>query len=252
MERAWIGFVVLIAALTGVVLWTTTGPQAANAGALSAPTPEVDGATVKAVRDTLLANPEIIPEAIARYQQREVATLLRTNRAELETPFPGAVAGNPDGTVVLVEFFDFRCPFCRRSNDDVQALIRANPELKVVYRPIPALDRQGQEPLSRSASELALAAAAQDRYVAFHNAVFGGPGRISQETLVQSARQAGLDERRAVSDARGQTVQAAIARNLELGRMLGVSGTPTYVIGDEIIEGAVGAERLQQAISALK
>ncbi len=196
-----------------------------------------------AVRETLLANPEIIPEAITRLQDREVEKLLASNRDAIETPYRGAWAGAADADVVLVEFFDYNCPYCRQSAADVQRLLAEDPKLKVVWRDFPVLG-----PESERFAMASLSAARQNRYVRFHDTVFRGQGRLSQERLIQSVRSAGLNEAQVAADLNSREHREELQRNLELGRALGLTGTPSYVVGNRILSGAVGYEELKAAV----
>src|SRR5690606_4479098 len=130
--------IALVAGFTGAALWDLTG---------------LGGQTT---RDYLMANPEVLPEAMGELQRRQQQAMIAPLRGELETPFPGAVLGNPNGTVTLVEFSDYACTYCRQSLADVDALIAANPDLKVVVREYPIL-----MPESVDAARMALAAAQQ-------------------------------------------------------------------------------------------
>jgi protein-disulfide isomerase len=198
------------------------------------------------VRAYILDHPEIIPEAVERLQQKEVAAQLGPIRGALETPFPGAVLGNPQGKITLVEFTDFACGYCRKSVADVEALIAANPDLKVVVRELPIISAE-----SGPAAKMALAAAAQGKFPAFHKAMFSGaqPGAGS---IAAAAGAAGLDLAAANAFVSRPDGEQELARNLELAKRLGISGTPAWVIGDQLISGAVGKERLAEAIAAAR
>jgi protein-disulfide isomerase len=178
------------------------------------------------VRETLLASPEIIPEAITRLQDREVANLLASNREAIEAPFAGAWAGAADGDVVLVEFFDFNCPFCRQSAADVQRLLAEDKGLKVVWRDMPVLG-----PESERFALASLSAAQQNRYARFYGQVFGQSGRLSQERLIRDVRAAGLNEAQVARDLNSRELRAEVQRNLELARALGLTGTPLLCRG---------------------
>lgn len=198
------------------------------------------------VRAYILEHPEIIPEAVERLQQKEAAAQIAPLRGALETPFPGAVLGNPDGKVTLVEFTDFACGYCRRSVEDVEALIAANPDLRVVIRELPII-----APESGPAAKMALAAAAQGRYPAFHKAMFSGdrPGAASIDA---AAKTAGLDLAAARTFAAQPSTEQELARNLDLARRLGINGTPAWIVGDRLITGAVGKEALAEAIASAR
>jgi protein-disulfide isomerase len=201
-------------------------------------------ATEVIIRDYILAHPEIIPEAINRMQSNEVTRLLKTNRAAVETPFAGAWAGARNGDVVVVEFFDFNCPYCRQGAADVAKLLEADARVKVVFRDFPVLG-----PESEIAAMAALSAAQQGRYGPFYDRMFGTPGRATLEKVIATVRQAGLNENRAAADLQSKTLRAEIDRNLQLGRALGLTGTPSYIIGDRILSGAVGLAEMKKAVA---
>lgn len=194
------------------------------------------------VREYILENPEILPQAMENLQRRENANRLTSVREQVEAPFPGAVLGNPEGSVTLVEFTDFACGYCRRSVEDIEALIAEHPDLRVVVREMPILS-----PQSKDAAQMALAAAEQGKYAAFHRAMFEA-GRPSPETVEAAALKAGLDMKRARATAQSDRIEAELNRNIELARQLGFDGTPSWIAGDQLISGAVGKERLEEAI----
>jgi protein-disulfide isomerase len=207
-----------------------------------------DRAAIEAiVRDYILKHPEIIPEAINGMQSRDIAKLLASNRAEIETPFPGAIAGNPKGDVTLVEFFDYACPYCRAAQADVAKLVADDPKLRVVYRDFPVLSEA-----SGDAAMASLSAASQGKYLAFHDRMFDTSGKVDRERTIAMVRAAGLNELRTAKDLTSPALKAVIAKNIDLGRALGLTGTPSFVIGDRILSGAVGYAKLAEAIAAAR
>jgi protein-disulfide isomerase len=250
----FVGYAFTLAGLGAALAaaWFTTSKLSdAHSAATVAPRGD-QRAMEKVVHNYLLEHPEILPEAFARLQQKEVSGLLSNVREELETPFHGAIGGNPKGNVTLVVFFDFRCPYCYQAKLKVDGLIKADANLRVVYRDYPILDSPGSQPMSRMAASLALAAARQNKYVAFYDALFAGVGPMNQERLVRAARKAGLDERSAAASAAAKDVASSINRNIELGRLLGLSGTPAYVIGNNILMGGDKVVKLPEIISRLR
>ena len=233
VRLVWAAAAVLLAGVAGAAL---------AAGAAPAAAPGDKAAIERIVRDYILSHPEIIPEAMTRLQSREVTKLLDSNRKEIETPFAGAVAGNPDGDVSVVVFFDYACPYCRQGHADVGKLIAADPRVRVVYRDFPA-------PASEEAAIASLSAAQQGRYTRFHNAMFETPGKVGHERTIAMVRAAGLDEGRTARDLAAPALKAEIKKNLELGRALGLTGTPSYVVGNEILSGAVGLDALKAAVA---
>lgn len=233
---------VAVAALSAGIFMSGS---ARGAGAAPAQYTPAERAAIEAiVRDYILTHPEIIPEAINGMQAREVSKLLASNRAEIEKPFAGAVAGNPNGDTTLVVFFDYACPYCRASHADVTKLIATDKNLRVVFREFPVLG-----PASDEAALASLAAAQQNRYMAFNDAMFAAEGRPTHERIIATVRASGLNEVAAAKAMQSAAVKAEIDKNLELGRALGLTGTPSYVIGDQILGGAVGYEALAKAVA---
>lgn len=195
------------------------------------------------VRDYILEHPEILPQAMENLQRRENAGRVRGMRGDIERPFPGAVLGNPRGAVTLVEFTDFACGYCRQSVADVSELIRRNPDLRVVVREFPILS-----PVSEAAARMGLAAAEQGKYASFHELMFAA-GKPDPATIEAVARAAGLDLARARQVGASPQVGRELQANLAMARALGFDGTPSWVAGDEILSGAVGVDRLAEAVA---
>lgn len=194
------------------------------------------------VREYLLANPEVLPEAFEKLQEKEIAARLANAGDDLETPFPGAVLGNPEGTVTLVEFSDYACGFCRSSAKDIAALIKANPDLRVVLREYPILSEQSVE-----AARMALAAAQQGKFEAFHMAMFEA-GRPSPETIEQAATTAGVDLAAARAMIATGELDKELQKNNAIAQSLGIDGTPGWIAGEQLIVGGVGREALAALI----
>lgn len=188
-------------------------------------------------RAFLLANPDMLPQMAEAYEAQESAKRLAQMGSAVFDPFPGAVLGNPNGSKVLVEFTDYNCPYCEASLKDVNRLIAEDPELKVVIREWPIFEG------SDVSSRMALAAAMQGKYRAFHDAMFAS-GDVSA-----AAKAAGLDMAQAERDAASQAVTTEIARNLDFARALGFSGTPAWIAGETPFGGAVGYEKLKAALA---
>ena len=197
-----------------------------------------------AIREYLLENPEILPEMAQALQTKDAQARLSEVRGELEQPFPGAVLGNPNGSVTLVEFTDYACGYCRLSADQVEELIAANPDLRVVIREWPILSDDSVE-----AAKMALAAARQGKYAAFHNAMYDGDASPA-ENIEMAARKAGLDRAQAAKDMADPAFEAEFTKNSELARAMGFQGTPAWIVGDKVLAGAVGKQALADAIAA--
>ncbi|ANY19086.1 DSBA-like thioredoxin domain protein [Tsuneonella dongtanensis] len=199
----------------------------------------------EATRAWLLAHPEILPEMAEAYQANEAKDRLADVADEVTRPFPGAVLGNPQGSVTLVEFTDYGCSFCRQSVADVKALVAANPDLRVVMREWPIFE--GSEMPAR----MALAAARQGKYAVFHDALFAH-GTPTDATIAIAAEAAGLDMDAARAFAQSEAATFELQNNIALARRLGFDGTPSWVAGDKVFAGAVGRERLAEAVEAAR
>jgi len=194
------------------------------------------------VRAYILENPEIIPEAVEILQKRDVAKRLTAAGSTVTRPFPGAEAGNPNGDVIIVEFSDYNCGFCRASVADVQRLLKSDGNIRLIYRELPILSQS-----SRDAALWALAAAKQGKHKAFHDALFAS-GSVTEASIIAAARRAGLDLAVAKSFASSNEATQEIERNLAMMQQIGFNGTPTFIIGDQILEGAMGYDALKAAV----
>ena len=192
-------------------------------------------------RSYLVENPEVLPEMADALAAQDAAERLAEVSDEVAAPFPGAVLGNPQGSHTLVKFTDYACGYCRASMADIERLVAADPELKVVVREWPVL--QGSEPAAR----MGLAAAEQGRFEQFYEAMFA-QGSTSAEAVERAARIAGLDWDKARSFAGSAEADRALADNMMLADTLGFRGTPGWVAGDQVLNGMVGYDRLASAL----
>jgi protein-disulfide isomerase len=197
-------------------------------------------------RENQMAHPEVLPDAMKVLQAREEGKRIAPMRAELERPFPGAVLGNPNGKVTLVEFSDYACSYCRASVADVEALIAANPELRVVVREYPIL-----HPESVDAARMALAAAQQGRFAQFHQAMYR-LGPPSGETIAAAARAAGVNLDLAQAAIAAGAFDAQLQTNVAMAQVLGIDGTPGWVAGNRILQGALGRQAIGQALREVR
>lgn len=209
----------------------------AQTTATPAVAPGERGKIESVVRDYILANPEIITEAIGKLRSREVGKIVAANRAAFETPYPGAFAGNARGDVTLVEFFDYACGYCRASEPILQRLIAEDKNLRVVFRELPVLG-----PDSDAAAFASLSAADAGRYMAFHTQLFAA-GRPEAATLAR------VSTANRVPATPSPAAQAEIGRNRQLADAIGVTGTPAFIVGEMVFTGAVGYDALKKAIA---
>ena len=193
-------------------------------------------------RAYLIENPSILQDVAEALAAEDARDRLASVKADLYTPFPGAVMGNPQGSKVLVEFTDYNCPYCAASFRDVSQLVADDPDLKVIMREWPIFEG------SEMAARMALAAAKQGRYQEFHSTLFER-GDTSEAGIEAVAEAIGLDMERARTDAMSDEVSVELVRNLTFAQNLGFSGTPAFVTGDTMMPGAVGVERLKEALA---
>jgi len=201
--------------------------------------------------EAILENPQIVMDAVAILREREAeaqaasaAETLANQRDLLERDENAPVLGNPDGDVTVIEFFDYNCPYCRRAKPTIEGLIAADPGVRVVFREFPIL---GDD--SVLAARAALAAREQDSYEEFHWALMALAGRINEAQIMQTADDLGLDVDRLQADMNSDAVTAHIETSLSLAQALGITGTPSFVVGETILPGLVDQARLEELVS---
>jgi len=194
------------------------------------------------VRQGLIADPKILPDAVDALRDAQYAPVLSANRAALETPFRSSWKGAAKPDVTLVEFFDYACPYCKASNPSVDRLLKEDKGLRVVYRELPILG-----PDSVTAARLSLEASKLGRFANFHDTLWA-TGRPAPDTNATAARAAGI----AAEPQSDVEIEAELKRNFQLAGELGATGTPLFVIGDRVMNGAVGYDALKQAIAAAR
>ena len=196
------------------------------------------------VADYIKANPQLIPEALEAQRGREIAKAIDAIRPALEKPYAGAWAGNADGDVTLVVFTDYACGFCRASVPDVDRLIREDKRLKVVFRELPII-----APQSRDAAIMALAAARQGKYDAFHHAMFAA-GSLDKAAIAAAAEKVGVvTDGTADATANEALFQRELDSNLAIATQLQLNATPTWIVGNQLFQGQIGYDGLKQAVA---
>lgn len=202
------------------------------------------------IRDYLITNPEVLEEAIqalrAREDERLIArsrSAIRENADDLFRASDDQVIGNLSGDVTVVEFFDYNCGFCRAVMDTVVELLDSDGNIRFVMKEWPI-----QNAGSMYAAMLSIASRNQDAYWEYHNALMSHDGHIDEAVALDIARDIGLDVDRLRTDMEAPEVRAEIEENYRLAEAVGVNGTPSFIIGDTLIPGAVSLERLQQAV----
>jgi protein-disulfide isomerase len=209
------------------------------------------------IREYLLKNPEVLRDALIELDRRAKSEEEAQRSVAVEKYAPlifnskhQVVVGNPKGAVTLVEFYDYNCGFCKRALADLTALIKANPDLRVVLKEFPVLSQGSVE-----AAHVAGAVKLQlqpDRFWAFHQKLMSSRGQVGKAQAVALAKEFNVDMARLTREAESDEVKAGIREVMQLGEILGINGTPSYVIGREIVVGAVGQDALQSRINNIR
>jgi len=207
------------------------------------------------VRNYLLAHPEVLEEAMAELSKRQAAAdavkheaSIATNADTIFNSPRGVMIGNKDGDVTFVEFFDYNCGYCKRAMSDMLDLMKADSKLKVVLKEFPVLGQGSVE-----AAQVAVAVRMQDttgkKYLDFHQKLLGGRGQADKARALAVAKDLGLDMAKLEKDMTSPEAKATIEENFKLAEAMGMNGTPSYVIGKQIVVGAVGLDGLKEKIS---
>lgn len=221
----------------------TLGAQAALSGATGGKAPATRAEIEQIVHDYILEHPEILPQAMEKLQQKRMGAAIDDKRSAIETPYRGAWEGAKNGDVTMVEFFDYACGYCRASLPDLAKLVQEDKGLKIVYRELPILSDE-----SNAAARVSLLAAEQDKYMLYHKALYAA-GRVTRDTILASAQKAGIDRKAAEKAIGDANYTGEIENNIKLAQTIGASGTPTFVIGNKVLAGAVGYDALKAAIA---
>ncbi|MBS0529611.1 MAG: DsbA family protein [Proteobacteria bacterium] len=210
------------------------------------------------VKNYLLSHPEILEEVSAELSKRQAAAdslkheaaVTKNAQAIFSSP-RGVTLGNKDGDVTFVEFFDYNCGYCKHAMNDMLNLLKTDPKLKVVLKEFPVLG-----PGSVEAAQVAVAARMQDpdgkKYLDFHQKLLGGRGQADKARALAVAKDAGFDMARIEKDMKSPEVRATLEENFKLAEDMGMNGTPSYVIGKQVVVGAVGLEGLKEKISTAR
>jgi protein-disulfide isomerase len=208
------------------------------------------------VKDYLMAHPQLLQDVINELdkQQKQAAaekarTTIKTNNVTIFNSPHEVVLGNPKGSVTMVEFFDYNCGYCKHALPDMMKLLQTDPNLRFVLKEFPVLGEGSVE-----AAHVAVAARMQDptgvKYIEFHQKLLGGRGAADKMRALAVAKEVGFDMGRLMKDMDSDEVKTTIAENLKLADTLGIDGTPSYVVGDELVVGAVGYDELEKKITA--
>lgn len=208
------------------------------------------------VKDYLIKNPEVmleVQDALNDKQEKKIAesqTLtLQSKKDEIFNSPNDAVLGNPKGSVTLVEFFDYNCGYCKKSYPDLENLIKSDPKLRVVIKDFPIL---GPDSVKAHIVARAVMKIMPEKYAEFHKELLTIPGRSNEEKAIKIAVKLGVDEQKLRSTMQDESLQQAFVDNGQLAYALGINGTPSYILGNNILVGAVGENILKAKIAELE
>lgn len=246
----------MLKSLRVLALGATIAFGALVAPAQAAMTPEQKAEFEAVIRDYIAKNPEIVQEALVELERRQRDAEVASRQKALKEIAPtltagtSAYAGNPKGDVTIIEFFDYNCGFCKRGLADLQKLVKEDAKLKVVLKDLPILS-----PASRDAAAVAFAVKKQMKPEAFwdyHVKLMSKSGQIGKQQALDLAKEAGLDLAKIEKDMTGDDVSASFDESRKIADSLGLSGTPSYVIGDDVVIGAVGFDQLKGRIDNVR
>jgi protein-disulfide isomerase len=245
--------VMLIAATAGILSTAATVPVRAQAFSEPQRT-ELQ----QIIREYLIKHPEVLQEAMAELEKRQqvaetekAKAAVKTQAEKLFSSPRQVVIGNAQGDVTLVEFFDYNCGYCKRALSDLMNIMKDDPKLRVVLKEFPVLG-----PGSVEAAQVAVAVRMQDKsgkkYLDFHQKLLGGRGQADKARALAAAKDAGMDMTRLEKDIASDEVRASLDESFKLAESLGLNGTPSYVVGNDVVIGAVGLSTLKDKVAAAR
>lgn len=236
----------------GALLAAAWATGAAPADAADALSPAQKSAVQDIVRDYILKNPETLIESLRSYEDKQQASqqeaaqkAIAANRDALERD-PGApVAGNPKGDVTVVEFFDYRCPYCKKVLPTVQELLKSDTNIRWVFKELPIL---GPDSITASAAALAVWKIAPDKYLPFHVAMMETRGEFNEARILETAKKVGIDPDKLKAAMADPEIKARIESNHDLANTLQINGTPAFIVGGKLVPGAADLTTLRDMI----
>jgi protein-disulfide isomerase len=229
-------------------VWTLGAPGAHAEDAQGAPSRQV---IEQIVREYILGHPEIIVESLRALEQRQreahrekVRETIAARHDELLTDPASPLGGNLQGDVTVVEFFDYRCGYCKEMAGTVKQLLQDDPGIRLVYKELPILGGE-----SVLAARAALASNGQGKYAAFHDALMEASGSLTREAVLKIAERVGLDTAQLGADMEKPEILAALQKNYALAQALGVNATPSFIVASELVPGAVDLARLKDLVT---
>ncbi len=248
MMRNLLGAIVLTAALISGAVHAAETPAADFT--------DKQKEQIEAIVKNLLTNkdPEIVLNAAKEFQKKQdaengkkAAEALGKNKDKLFNSSADPIFGNPKGDVTFAVFFDYNCGYCKKATEPMRKLIEADKNVKIVLKEYPILAES-----SRVAARAALAAQKQKKYAELHNALMDNKGALSEDSIMEMAVKAGLDKDKLKKDMESADVAAQLQANSDLGREIGAHGTPTFIIGDKIIPGAMELTEMKKLVDDVR
>jgi protein-disulfide isomerase len=243
--------VALVLTLTAAVLGMSV---TSHAGDKSALTDAQKAAVKELVREYILENPEIINQAIdvldaraTKGKEDQRKAVISARKQELFNPAEGTIIGNPKGDVTIVEFFDYNCGYCKSMHQTLKDFLKQDTKVRVVLKEYPILG-----PGSLTASKAALAARKQGKYAPFHVALLDHKGGLTEASVMDIAGKVGLDVAKLKSDMDDKTLTDILLKNHDLAAQLGIDGTPSLIIGDTFVPGAIAKDKLVELVATAR
>ena len=235
---------------TATAMLITAGPTGAQDAQPLTETAKIE----QIIHDYLLQHPEVVIEAVNKYQTQQAqaaaaqqAKALVERRDELTKDPDAPVLGNPKGDVALVEFFDYRCPYCKAVSAGLIDTIKSDGSVRLVMKEFPILGAE-----SEYAAKAALAANRQGKYGEFHEAMMTFKAKVTIEDVKRIAGEVGIDTAKMERDMVAPDIASMIQRNYDLAQALGITGTPSFVISDQLIPGAISMEEMKKRIATAR
>lgn len=239
----------------GLMLSAAIAVPAANQALAQSISPAQRGEIEKIIKDYLVKNPEVLQEALGELEKKQAASEAEKHREGVkqhsEALFNSprhVVVGNPQGDVTMVEFFDYNCGYCKKAMVDMMEMIKADPKLRVVLKEFPVLGQGSVE-----AARVAVAVRMQDKtgkkYLDFHQKLLGIRGQANQAAAMAAAKDVGMDMAKLEKDLASPEIKSSLEESYKLAEALGLNGTPSYVIGTDVVVGAVGQPGLKEKVS---
>ena len=217
------------------------------------------GEIERIVKEYLLSNPELLQEVMAELEKRQAMAEAEKHRAAVKQHSAAIFSsprqvnlGNPQGDVTVVEFFDYNCGYCKRAMTDMLELMKGDGKVKFVLKEFPVLGEA-----SVQAAQVAAAVRMQDKtggkkYLEFHQKLLTGRGQVDKARALAAAKEIGLDVARIEKDMAGEEVKATLEESFKLAEALGLNGTPSYVVGNDVVVGAVGLDKLKEKVNGAR